>query len=56
MIEADGWYLAAQKGSNRQYKHAVKSGRVTIAGHPGDEMPKGTLNSVLNQSGLKKKE
>jgi len=38
LIEADGWYLAATKGSHRQYKHHQKAGRVTIAGHPSDEM------------------
>ncbi len=37
LIEADGWYVAAMKGSHRQYKHAIKPGRVTIAGHPSDE-------------------
>lgn len=33
LIEADGWYLVVTKGSHRQYKHAQKTGRVTIAGH-----------------------
>ena len=27
MLEADGWYLVAQKGSHRQYRHPVKKGR-----------------------------
>jgi predicted RNA binding protein YcfA (HicA-like mRNA interferase family) len=45
---------AATRGSHRQYKHPVKKGRVTIAGHPGDELAPGTLNSVLKQAGLKK--
>jgi predicted RNA binding protein YcfA (HicA-like mRNA interferase family) len=53
MIEADGWYFVVQEGSHRQYKHAVKKGRVTISGHPGKQMPKGLLNSVLKQAGLK---
>jgi len=53
MIEEDGWYLASTKGSHRQYKHASKTGRVTIAGHPGDDLAPGTLNSVLKQAGLK---
>ena len=30
--EADGWYLAATRGSHRQYKHPAKPGRVTVAG------------------------
>ncbi len=53
MIEADGWYLVARGGSHRQYKHAVKPGRVTIAGHPSHELAPGTVNSILKQAGLK---
>jgi len=53
LIEEDGWFIVDTKGSHRQYKHSVKPGRVTIAGHPGDEMAPGTLNSVLKQAKLK---
>jgi predicted RNA binding protein YcfA (HicA-like mRNA interferase family) len=52
LIEADGWYLVETRGSHRQFKHPVKSGRVTIAGHPGDDLAPGTLNSVLKQAQL----
>jgi predicted RNA binding protein YcfA (HicA-like mRNA interferase family) len=34
LIEQDGWFLVATRGSHRQYKHPVKPGRVTIVGHP----------------------
>ncbi len=54
LIEKDGWYKVSQEGSHRQYKHSQKKGRVTIAGHPGDDIPIGTLNSVLKMAGLKK--
>jgi predicted RNA binding protein YcfA (HicA-like mRNA interferase family) len=37
IIEEDGWFQVYQKGSHRQYKHPEKKGRVTIAGHPGDD-------------------
>jgi predicted RNA binding protein YcfA (HicA-like mRNA interferase family) len=53
LIEEDGWYVVATKGSHRQFKHPSKSGRVTIAGHPGDDLAPGTLNSVLKQAGLR---
>jgi len=53
LIEADGWYLVATKGSHRQYKHPAKPGRVTIAGHPSDDLAPGTLNSVLKQAQVK---
>jgi predicted RNA binding protein YcfA (HicA-like mRNA interferase family) len=55
LIEDDGWYLVTTKGSHRQYKHPYKSGRVTIAGHPGDDLAPGTLNSILKQAQLKNK-
>ena len=53
LIEDDEWFLVATRGSHRQYKHATKPGRVTIAGKPSDDMAPGTLNSVLKQAGLK---
>jgi predicted RNA binding protein YcfA (HicA-like mRNA interferase family) len=53
LIEADGWYLVAVKGSHHQYKHTIKRGRVTIAGHQGDDLSPGTLNSILKQANLK---
>ena len=51
---SDGWYLVATKGSHRQLKHPFKPGRVTIAGHPGDDLAAGTLSSVLKQAQLTK--
>ena len=55
LVEADGWRHVATKGSHRQYKHPVKPGRVTVPGHPGDDLHTGTLKSVLTQAGLKGK-
>jgi len=54
LIEADGWYLVATRGSHRQYKHSAKPGRVTIAGHPSDDLAPGTMSSILKQAQLKK--
>jgi len=53
LIEQDGWYLVATRGSHRQYKHRSKPGRVTVAGKPSDDLAPGTLNSILKQAGLK---
>lgn len=55
-IEKEGWYLVATRGSHRQFRHPVKSGRVTIAGHAGDELAPGTLNSILKQAQIKVQE
>jgi len=54
LIEADGWYIVVTKGSHRQYRHPTKSGRVTIAGRPADDLAPGTLNSVLKQARLRR--
>lgn len=54
MLDEDGWYLVAIRGSHRQFKHARKPGRVTVPGKSGDDLAPGTLNSILKQSGLKK--
>jgi predicted RNA binding protein YcfA (HicA-like mRNA interferase family) len=53
LIEDDGWFLVATRGSHRQYKQATKPGRVTIAGKPSDDLAPGTFNSILKQAGLK---
>jgi predicted RNA binding protein YcfA (HicA-like mRNA interferase family) len=55
LIESDGWILRNQQGSHRQYKHPVKPGKVTIAGHPSMEMAPKTLKSVFEQAGLKQR-
>ena len=53
LVMQDGWYFVGQKGSHRQFKHPEKSGKVTIAGHPSEEMAKGTFQNILKQAGLK---
>ena len=34
LLEGEGWFLVATRGSHRQYKHPVRPGRVTVAGNP----------------------
>ena len=53
ILQTDGWFLVATRGSHRQFKHPVKNGRVTVAGKPSDDLAPGTLNSILKQAGLK---
>ena len=53
MIEQDGWVLVATKGSHRQFKHPDIPGRVTIAGHPSEDISPGTLMSIQKQAGIK---
>jgi predicted RNA binding protein YcfA (HicA-like mRNA interferase family) len=53
LVEEGGWFLDRTRGSHRQYKHRFRSGVVTISGKLDDEVPRGTLNSILKQSGIK---
>lgn len=52
ILHEDGWQDKAQKGSHLQLVHDEKEGKVTVPIHNGD-IPKGTLNSILKQAGLK---
>ena len=52
ILKADGWYFVTSKGSHNQYKHAVKSRKVTVPNHRGD-IPIGTVKAILKQAGLK---
>jgi predicted RNA binding protein YcfA (HicA-like mRNA interferase family) len=54
LLERDGWLLVRMKGSHRQYKHLLKRGVVTVAGHPSLDLPPGTLKSIFKQAGLKR--
>ena len=54
LLQDDGWFLVATRGSHRQYKHPSKAGRVTVPGKPSDDLAAGTLNSILKQAGLKR--
>lgn len=52
ILKADGWYFVAAKGSHHQYKHAVKTGKITVPNHKGD-IPIGTAKAILKQAELK---
>ena len=54
MIEQDGWYQVKSTSGHRQFKHALKSGRVTIAGKLSDDLAPKTFQSILKQAGLVK--
>jgi predicted RNA binding protein YcfA (HicA-like mRNA interferase family) len=53
MLKKDGWYLVTTRGSHRQFKHPIKSGRVTVPGKLSDDLAVGTLNSIFKQAKLK---
>jgi predicted RNA binding protein YcfA (HicA-like mRNA interferase family) len=55
-LEQAGFYIHHSSGSHVQMKHAGKPElRVTIPYHSTD-VPPGTLNSIIRQSGLSREE
>lgn len=50
LLEADGWYEVATRGSHVQFKHSEKPGRVTLP-HPKKDLKKGTVKSIYIQAG-----
>lgn len=52
LLISNGWYHHHTNGSHYIYKNDRKCGTVIIPNHKGD-IPKGTLNSILRQAGLK---
>lgn len=54
LLKEDGWYLVTTEGSHRQFKHPGKLGRVTVSGHPSDDIHPKTLKSIMTQAGLGK--
>lgn len=56
LVDSDGWRQVRTTGSHRHYKHRSKPNVVTIPGHQGDEVPVGTLKSILKAAGLENKQ
>lgn len=50
-LKKDGWYEVGCDGDHHQFKHPVKSGKVTVT-HPRKDIPKGTLKSISKQAGV----
>jgi predicted RNA binding protein YcfA (HicA-like mRNA interferase family) len=54
-LATDGWVLKNQEGSHSQFMHPTKPGKATVNGHPSDDVPPGTLKSIMRQAGWSKK-
>jgi len=50
LLEVDGWYEVATRGSHVQFKHNEKPGRVTLP-HPKKDLKEGTVKSIYKQAG-----
>ncbi|MFN0100962.1 MAG: type II toxin-antitoxin system HicA family toxin [Bryobacteraceae bacterium] len=54
LLESRQWKLVRQRGSHRAFKHPTKPMVVTVPGHPGDDVPIGTLKSILTKAEVEK--
>lgn len=55
LLQDDGWRHERTNGSHMMYVHSTKPGPVVVpaGGKEGQDVPRGTLNSILKQAGLK---
>lgn len=51
-LENAGWELDRVRGSHRVYKHPDATRPIPVP-HPKKDLPKGTVNAILRQAGLK---
>ena len=50
-LERGGWTVA-RTGNHLIYVHPTKRGIVPVPNHPGAEVDRGTLRSILNAAGM----
>ena len=55
LLSDDGWQVERTEGSHMMHVHPTKPGPVVVpaGGKQGQDVPPGTLNSILKQAGLK---
>jgi len=51
-LKEAGWLVSRQRGSHRQLKHMSKPGKLTVAGHPSEDVHPKTLATFLRQAGI----
>jgi predicted RNA binding protein YcfA (HicA-like mRNA interferase family) len=53
-MELDGWRMEKRTATgHRKFSHLTKPGKVTVSGQLGEDVPAGTLNAIMKQTGLK---
>jgi predicted RNA binding protein YcfA (HicA-like mRNA interferase family) len=53
LLKHNGWAWKTTRGSHQQYTHPELPGKVTVPGHPNDDLAKGTEISIMKQAGLR---
>jgi predicted RNA binding protein YcfA (HicA-like mRNA interferase family) len=55
MLKRDGWYEIRQSGSHIIMRHPSKTNQISVPNHPGEEVKKGTLRSILKDAEIETK-
>ena len=55
-LHQQGFVMVHQKGSHATYKNPLTNRRVTIPIHPGKDLKRGLVHSILNDLGLSTEE
>ncbi|MHB8179089.1 MAG: type II toxin-antitoxin system HicA family toxin [Vulcanimicrobiaceae bacterium] len=50
-LRSEGFEIVDQEGAHEQWKCAGRSGRVTVSGKDGQDVPTGTLRNIFRQAG-----
>jgi predicted RNA binding protein YcfA (HicA-like mRNA interferase family) len=53
LLEDNGWTYDRQSGSHRIFTKPGARRPIPVAGKLSDDLPKGTLNKILREAGLK---
>lgn len=53
LLEKRGWYFVRQTGSHQIFKHPDFTINISVPVHGKKDIPKGTLNRILKDSGIK---
>ena len=56
ILQKNGFELLSQKGSHQKWKNPVTGKKVIVPYHGGNQLPIGTLKSIINGSGLDESE
>lgn len=52
LLEENGWRCVRMKGSHRTFVKEGARRSIAVPGKPSNDMPIGTLKSILRESGL----
>jgi predicted RNA binding protein YcfA (HicA-like mRNA interferase family) len=52
LLKKDGWFIE-RTAKHHIYSHPTKPGKIPVGKHDREEVPTGTLNSILKAAGLK---